>query len=383
MSTGIICEYNPFHNGHKYHINKIKEMYPDDDIVLVMSSHFLQRGETSLINKWDKTEIALKEGVDLVIELPYVFSSQGADIFAKGAIEILDSLKVDRLIFGSEINDIDVLKDMASIQINNNKFNNLVKEYTSEGVNYPTAVAKAIKILTHKEANTPNDLLGISYIKEIIKQNSKIKPICIQRTNDFHSKNAYGTIASATSIREYIKDGKDYSRLVPESTFQYLNNELFFTDKFFDLLKYKIISNFDELSKFQTVDEGIEARIKKYIFESNSLDELINNIKTKRYTYNKIKRMLMHILCGFTKEEAKLCNSSEYIRVLGFNDKGKKFLNNIKKESRLPIITCYSNINSKILDIEFRTSAIYFMITNEKDKNKLINMDYKHKPVIK
>ena len=383
MSTGIICEYNPFHNGHKYHINKIKEMYPEDDIVLVMSSHFLQRGETSLINKWDKTEIALKEGVDLVIELPYVFSSQGADIFAKGAIEILDSLKVDRLIFGSEINDIDVLKDMASIQINNNKFNNLVKEYTSEGVNYPTAVAKAIKILTHKEANTPNDLLGISYIKEIIKQNSKIKPICIQRTNDFHSKNAYGTIASATSIREYIKDGKDYSRLVPESTFQYLNNELFFTDKFFDLLKYKIISNLDELSKFQTVDEGIEARIKKYIFESNSLDELINNIKTKRYTYNKIKRMLMHILCGFTKEEAKLCNSSEYIRVLGFNDKGKKILNNIKKESRLPIITCYSNINSKILDIEFRTSAIYFMITNEKDKNKLINMDYKHKPVIK
>ena len=202
MSTGIICEYNPFHNGHKYHIDKIKEMYPNDEIILVMSSHFLQRGETSLINKWKKTEIALTEGVDLVIELPFVFSSQGADIFAKGAIEILDSLKVDRIVFGSEINDIEVLKDMASVQINNNKFNSLVKEYTSEGVNYPTAVAKAIKILTHREANTPNDLLGISYIKEIIKQNSKIKPMCIQRTNDFHSKNAYSTIASTTSIRE-------------------------------------------------------------------------------------------------------------------------------------------------------------------------------------
>ena len=383
MSTGIICEYNPFHNGHKYHIDKIKEMYPNDEIILVISSHFLQRGETSLINKWKKTEIALTEGVDLVIELPFVFSSQGADIFAKGAIEILDSLKVDRIVFGSEINDIEVLKDMASVQINNNKFNSLVKEYTSEGVNYPTAVAKAIKILTHREANTPNDLLGISYIKEIIKQNSKIKPMCIQRTNDFHSKNAYGTIASATSIREYIKDGKDYSRLVPDSTLKCLNEDLYFTEKYFDLLKYKIISNLNELDKFQTVDEGIEGRIKKYIFLSNSLEELINNIKTKRYTYNKIKRMLIHILCNFTKEEANQCNTSEYIRVLGFNQNGKNFLNSIKKESKLPIITSYSNIDSKILDIEFRTSAIYFMIANEKDKNELINMDYKHKPVIK
>jgi predicted nucleotidyltransferase len=348
-----------------------------------MSSHFLQRGETSLINKWKKTEIALTEGVDLVIELPFLFSSQGADIFAKGAIEILDSLKIDRIVFGSEINDIEVLKDMASIQINNNKFNSLVKEYTSEGVNYPTAVAKAIKILTHREANTPNDLLGISYIKEIIKQNSKIKPMCIQRTNDFHSKNAYGTIASATSIREYIKDGKDYSRLVPDSTLKCLNEDLYFTEKYFDLLKYKIISNLNELDKFQTVDEGIEGRIKKYIFSSNSLEELINNIKTKRYTYNKIKRMLIHILCNFTKEEANQCNTSEYIRVLGFNQNGKNFLNSIKKESKLPIITSYSNIDSKILDIEFRTSAIYFMIANEKDKNELINMDYKHKPVIK
>jgi predicted nucleotidyltransferase len=272
---------------------------------------------------------------------------------------------------------------MASVQINNNKFNSLVKEYTSEGVNYPTAVAKAIKILTHREANTPNDLLGISYIKEIIKQNSKIKPMCIQRTNDFHSKNAYGTIASATSIREYIKDGKDYSRLVPDSTLKCLNEDLYFTEKYFDLLKYKIISNLNELDKFQTVDEGIEGRIKKYIFSSNSLEELINNIKTKRYTYNKIKRMSIHILCNFTKEEANQCNTSEYIRVLGFNQNGKNFLNSIKKESKLPIITSYSNIDSKILDIEFRTSAIYFMIANEKDKNELINMDYKHKPVIK
>jgi predicted nucleotidyltransferase len=383
MSTGIICEYNPFHNGHKYHIEKIKEKYKDDTIILVMSSHFLQRGESSIMDKWKKTEVALLEGVDLVIELPFVFSSQGADIFAKGAIEILDSLNVDRIVFGSETNDIEILKDMASVQIGNSKFNKLVKDYIDEGVNYPTAVSKAIKILTKCETNSPNDLLGICYIKEIMKQKSKIKPECILRTNDFHSKDAYGTIASATSIRTMIKDHKNYSKFVPESTLKYLEEELYFIDDYFDLLKYKIITNLASLDKFQTVDEGIEARIKKYIFESNDLESLINNIKTKRYTYNKIKRMLVHILCDFTKEDANNCKESEYIRVLGFNEKGKNYLNKVKKESRLPIITGYSNIESKILDIEFKVSSIYFMISKEKNKNDLINMEYKHKPVIK
>ena len=258
-----------------------------------------------------------------------------------------------------------------------------IKDYIDEGVNYPTAVSKAIKILTKCETNSPNDLLGICYIKEIMKQKSKIKPECILRTNDFHSKDAYGTIASATSIRTMIKDHKNYSKFVPESTLKYLEEELYFIDDYFDLLKYKIITNLESLDKFQTVDEGIEARIKKYIFESNDLESLINNIKTKRYTYNKIKRMLVHILCDFTKEDANNCKESEYIRVLGFNEKGKNYLNKVKKESRLPIITGYSNIESKILDIEFKVNSIYFMISKEKNKNDLINMEYKHKPVIK
>lgn len=383
MTTGIICEYNPFHNGHKYHIQKIKEMYPDDTIILVMSSNFLQRGETSLINKWDKCEIALNLGVDLVCELPFVFSSQGADVFAHGAIEILDSLNVDRLVFGSEINDIDVLKDMARVQVNNNRFNELVKEYVLEGVNYPTAISKAIKILTKHETNKPNDLLGISYIKEIIKLKSKIQPICIKRTNDYHGTNTDNEIISATSIRNLLKENKDISKYVPDITLKYLKNDMYFIDNYFDFIKYKIISNFDCLYKYQTVDEGIEGRIKKAIYESNNLEELINKIKSKRYTYNKIKRMLVHILCGFTKEEAKQTKNSEYIRILGFNGNGKNFLNKIKKISRLPIITGYSNINSKILDIEFRVNAIYFLVEKEKNKNNLINMEYKHKPIIK
>ncbi len=383
MSTGIICEYNPFHNGHLYHINKIKELYPNDTIVLVMSSHFLQRGDSSLINKWDKTDIALSLGVDIVIELPFVFSSQGADIFAKGSIEILKNMNVDRLIFGSETNNIDTLTAIANIQINNKEFDEVVKKYLEEGISYPTALSKAVYTLTNIKVEKPNDLLGVSYIKEIIIQKANITPMSIKRSNDFHSLELDNDIVSATSIRNALKNRTEIQRFVPQIVYDYLQKEISFSDDYFGLLKYKIISSINNLNTYQTVDEGIENRIKKYIYTSNSLDELIENIKTKRYTYNKVKRMLTHILCGFTKEEALRNKTNEYIRILGFNEKGKKYLNIVKKESSLPIITGYSNINSEILDIERRVSSIYFLIFKQKNKNYLMEMEYKHKPIIK
>ncbi len=383
MSTGIICEYNPFHNGHLYHINKIKEMYPDDIIVLVMSSHFLQRGDSSLINKWDKTDIALSLGVDIVIELPFVFSSQGADIFAKGSIEILKNMNVDRLVFGSETDDIEILSNIASIQIDNDEFDIKVKTYLDEGISYPTALSRAVCDLTNIKIDKPNDLLAISYIKEIKKQKANIKPICIKRTNDFHSLKLDNDVVSATSIRNALKENKDIKKYVPPIVYEYMQKDLSYTEDYFDLLKYKIISDFNNLSIYHTVDEGIENRIKKYIYTSNNMDELINNIKTKRYTYNKVKRMLTHILCSYTKEEAAGTQKGEYIRILGFNKKGKEYLNKVKKTSSLPIITGYSNIKSEILDIEKRVSSIYFLPFKQKNKNYLMEMEYKHKPIIK
>lgn len=383
MSTGIICEYNPFHNGHLYHINKIKEMFPDDIIVLVMSSHFLQRGDSSLINKWDKTDIALSLGVDIVIELPFVFSTQGADIFAKGSIEILKNMNVDKLVFGSETDDIDILKNIANIQINNDSFDLKVKTYLDEGISYPTALSNAVYDLTDIKIDKPNDLLAISYIKEIKKQMANIKPVCIKRTNDFHSLKLDNEIVSATSIRNALKENEDVKKYVPTIVYDYLQKELSFTEDYFDLLKYKIISDLNILNIYHTVDEGIENRIKKYIHTSNNMDELINNIKTKRYTYNKVKRMLTHILCSYTKEEALRTKNSEYIRILGFNKEGKNYLNKVKKTSLLPIITGYSNIKSEILDIEKRVSSIYFLTFKQKNKNYLMEMEYKHKPIIK
>lgn len=383
MNIGIICEYSPFHNGHLYHINKIKEMFPNCNIILIMSSSFLERGDISILDKWAKTDIALEMGVNIVIELPFVFSSQSADIFAKGAIEILKSMHVDKIIFGSELNDINKLKEIASTQINNKEFEALVKDNVSKGINYPTALAKSLKEILGYTTNNPNDLLGISYIKEIIKQDAKIEPITIKRTNDFHDKKLSNKIASASSIREAIRKNKNVKKYVPLITYKYLKKQCYLIEQYFPYLKYKIISEINNLDIYQTVDEGIEGRIKKYIYTSNSLEELIKNIKNKRFTYNKINRMLIHILCGFTKEEAKKYKNNEYIRILGFNKSGREYLNKIKKISELPIITGYSNTSSKILDIEFRVSSIYYMASKEKNKTILMTREFTQTPIIK
>ena len=157
-SVGIICEYNPFHNGHLYHLDKVKELYPDHAIILIMSGNFTERGDVSIINKWDKTSIALKYGVDLVIELPYVFASESADKFAYASIRLLDLLGVDALVFGSESNNVDLLYTLADTQLNNKKYDKLVKEYIDEGINYPTALSKALFDITGKKIDKPNDI---------------------------------------------------------------------------------------------------------------------------------------------------------------------------------------------------------------------------------
>ena len=341
--VGIIAEYNPFHNGHLYHLNKVKEMFPDSYIVLVMSGNFTQRGDVSVIDKWDKTDIALNYGVDLVVELPFVFATEGADIFARASIEILDKLDVDYLVFGSESNDIKKLTTLAEVQTNNKKYDILVKEYLSEGVNYPTALSKALTDITGIKMDKPNDILGITYIREIMLQKSKIKPFTVKRNNDYNAKELEEFYSSATSIRYALKNNDSVSTQVPEYTNRFLNKKLMFIDNYFNLLKYNIMIN-NNLDLIQTVDEGIHNRIKKYIVNSKSLDELILKVKTKRYTYNKLNRMFTHILCNFTKEEASKFKNIEYIRVLGFNSNGRLIIKDIKDDIDIPIITNFSDI---------------------------------------
>ena len=375
---GIICEYNPFHNGHLYQIKKIKETYKDSLIIVCLSSCFMQRGEASILNKWDKTRLAIESGVDLVLELPFAFATQYQDIFAKGALTILNHLKIDTLVFGSECNDIELLKNLASIQLKDDGYNHLVKRYLDLGLNYPTSLSKALFDISGVKLDKPNDLLALAYVKEIIKNNYDIEPFSIRRTSDYHNSNLDSDIVSASTIRKLLKDGVNVNNYLPYNIYDYLSE--IDEDKYFALLKYQIINNIDCLDKFQTVDEGIENRIIKYINMVNSKEELILKVKSKRYTYNKINRMFTHILTNFTKEDAKDLEI-EYLRVLGFNTRGKNYLNKIKKDIGIPIINKYIPNMYKSLDIEFRVSLIYSLILKDKGDD-FLKREYRNKPVI-
>lgn len=373
---GVIAEYNPFHLGHLYQINKIKEMYPNSIIIAIISTNFTERGEISIINKWDKTKICLEYGIDLVVELPTLYATQSADIFAYGAISILNNLHIETLVFGTESDNIDNLIKLANIGLNDKKYNELVKKYLDTGVNYPTAQSKALKDITNINIDKPNDLLALSYIKEILKNNYNITPISIKRTNDYHGKIVESNIVNASLIRKMITQNEDISKYVPELTLKYIN-KFISIDNAYKYLIYTIINNKEHLNEYLSVDEGIENRLIKQITNSCSWEELVMNIKTKRYTYNKINRMLLHILLGIKKTD----NIKDmYIRILGFNTKGRNYLNKIKKNITMPIFTSYKPDKVNSLDIEYKSTYIYSLITNDLS---LIKKEYQNKPIIK
>lgn len=373
---GIIAEYNPFHLGHLYQIQKTKEMYPDSIIIAIISTHFTERGDISILNKWDKTRICLEHNIDLVIELPTLYATQSSDIFASAALNILNHFKIDTLVFGSETDNIEILYQLANTQLNNKEYDKLVQSYLDKGINYPTAMSKALNQLTSSTVDKPNDLLGLSYVKEIIKNNYQITPVSIKRNNNYHGNTIESNIISANLIRKMHLENKDITPHIPNNTKQYLYNNISMNNAF-NLLKYKIINESNNLNKYLTVDEGIENRILKYIYESNNYQELVMNIKTKRYTYNKINRMLLHILLDIKKED----NTKDiYLRVLGFNAKGRTYLNKIKKDTTIPIYMGYKKNVSKTFDIELKSTSIYSLIVKD---NTLIKYEYQNKPIIK
>ena len=373
---GIIAEYNPFHLGHLYQINKIKEMYPDSIIIAIISTNFTQRGDISIINKWNKTNICLDNNIDLVIELPTLYATQSSDIFAYAALKILNEFKIDTLVFGTETDDINTLYKLANTQLNNQEYDTLVKKYLLDGINYPTAMNKALNKLTNLNITKPNDLLALSYIKEIIKNKYNITPISIKRTNDYHQNKITNNIISANLIRKLHQENKDINQYIPYKQEKYIYNNISINNAF-PYLKYQIINQKNNLDRYLTVDEGIENRILKFINNSSTWEELVMNIKTKRYTYNKINRMLLHILLGITKID----NTKEiYLRILGFNKQGRNYLNKIKKDINIPIYTSYKENISNTFNIELKSTLIYSLIVNDPN---LIKKEYQNKPIIK
>ncbi len=359
---GIIAEYNPFHNGHLYQIHEIKKRYPDSIIIAIVDGYFTQRGDISIITKEDKIKDALANNVDIVIELPVLFATQSADIFANSAIKLLNELKINKLCFGSESNNLELLSQIADKQLEEG-FNDKVKKYLKEGINYPTALKKALNISF--DYNNPNDLLAISYLKTIKQNSYNIEPISIKRTNEYHDLTKNNGIISASNIRNKIIKHQNIKEFVP------IINNYYYND-YFKYLKIIILNT--HLKNILDVDEGLDNSIINLLNKSKSLDDLILNIKSKRYTYNKINRMLTHILLGIKKKDANL--EIDYLKILGFSSRGKDYLNKIKKDISLPLYT--NKLISKVKDYEIKSSLIYDLINDTSTyefeiKNKPIN----------
>ena len=386
-AVGLIVEYNPFHNGHKYHLEKAKQESKADIAIAVMSSNFIQRGEPALLDKWARTEMAIQNGVDIVIELPVFYSNQSAEIFSLGAVGILNKLKVDSIVFGSESGEVESLKKVARLQIEKkDELDEIIQKSMSDGESYPNAMAKAIKkVLNIDNIFTPNNILGIEYIKAILKLKSKIKPLTIKREkSDYHSQNIEEEIASATSIRNAIIKGdfESIKKAVPIETYEILEREyqkdnFVFWDDFYEILKYKIITEYDKLKNIQDMEIGFENRIYKAILETTNFNDFFDQIMTKRYTISRVKRILSHILLDIdaviTKEVKQ--DIAPYVRLLGFNKKGMEYLKQIKKGDEVEFLTNLKGVEKKLsskklrmLKFEEKASNIYKIKGKNKDR---------------
>ena len=408
---GIIAEYNPFHNGHMYHLQKAKEQSGAQYCICVMSGNFVQRGNTSIVNKWKKAEMALLNGVDLVIELPTIYSVASAEGFSLGAIKLLNNLKiVDAISFGTETSDFAALNNISSI-VNEEpmKYKSILNSELKKGLSFPKARENALMLYLNDNKrydnilNTPNNILAIEYLKALKKIKSTIQPIPVKREKVYYNDNVIvDEFASATAIRKLLKNEEfsEIRKVVPKSTYQILKKETELGNVVLDLSRYEkeIIYNLrrmtvGEIAELPDVNEGLEHSLKNAANYSNDITNLINIVKTKRYTVTRIQRILICALLGITKRDVGMAKKTEpYIRVLGFNEKGKELISRINKQNpKATVITSVkkfqdknnNNKNSKIykrlLDIDIFSTNVYTMACKSES---LANLDYTKNMVI-
>ena len=351
MGLGIIAEYNPFHNGHLYHILKSKELTKDDYVIALIGGNFTQRGESSIVDKWTKAEMALAGGADLVIELPSLYSVSSAENFADGAVKILNSLKVVvHLSFGAECQELNKLNIIANILYEEPKeFKAFLADELSKGVSFPKARENAIlsylKDFSYKNIlSEPNNILGIEYLKALKKYRSRIKPVLVPRKSSGHLTLDYtGSISSSTSIRNMLKTGNtaNLKDALTPSSYTILKDEInkghFVIDfsKFEKIALYNLrLMSLEDIKKIPDVSEGLEHLIKRAALSCNTFDDFINIVCSKRYTKTRIRRILLYSILGITKKDIDISKKIvPYVRVLGFNDKGKNLVSKIKRKN--------------------------------------------------
>ena len=364
--VGLIAEYNPFHNGHQYHIEKAREITGADAVIVVMSGDFVQRGTPAIMPKHLRTETALKGGASVVIELPVCYATGSAEHFAYGAVSILEKLGcVDAICFGSECGNIEVLQDLAKIIHDEPKqYKESLSHYLRQGDSFPLARQKAMKdFLKSNVADSilgePNNILGIEYLKALYRLNSKIKPHTIQRVGShYHDDYLQKSYSSASAIRKAMSqaielDEFDIENQMPASCASLMKEAYghrypIYANDFSLLLKFKLLrENKESLMKYADVSEELANRILNKLNEFISYEQFCELLKTKEVTYTRISRALLHILLDIKNEDL---NEIEYARVLGFRIADSEVLSQIKKQASIPLVTKLAAIDSLVMD---------------------------------
>lgn len=394
-AVGLVTEYNPFHNGHLYHLNKAMELTGADISVAVMSGDFVQRGEPAVLDKYTRASMALNSGVNLVAELPVNYAVSSAESFAAGALKVLDYIKADSIAFGSESGDIERLSKLAHILCDNE--DTLYKEiskYTANGISYAAARQKVVEKLTDKDTaamlTSSNNILAVEYLKAIIKNNYAIKPYTVQRQGDsYNDTDIRSEYASATALRENLK-ADNISEYIPvkaglilSSNTNYIYPDDITEALFTRLLDILFASNYDKnvfienVMQYPDVSKEIAGRLYKSAMdmitrtvpqgaESKdngvfSFGSLCEHIKTKEVPLSRIKRALVRIMLGLDKKHMEKYSNAPYIRVLGFDKKGQEYLSYIRKTVEVPLITKTADYKEMLLD-DIHAANIYNMI---------------------
>lgn len=387
---GVVSEFNPFHNGHEYLLNKINNFSKNNIIIVALSSSFVQRGEPGFLTKWQRTELALKGGANLVVELPFVFSCQNAEIFSLGAIGILNNLNITDLVFGSETDEIQKLINIAKVLLTNNpSYDKLLKEKLQSGTSF--IVSRNESLLESGMLNSedieilskPNNILGIEYIKSVLKINPNINIKNISRIGVQHDSNiTLNKYSSASYIRNLPRNNPKLKNLVPSYTYKMIQkNKSPDLEKLLDLLKYKFLIDKDSMKNSLEYEVGVENRFDKYLYDVKSFNEIIDKVSNKRLTKSRIRRLVISYLLNVEKKDVfKALENNEYLRILGMDEEGMKYLRKLEK----PYITNFKEIknhneNVKFIgEIEVKTTNLYSIFTNNN-----INLDYKRSPIIK
>jgi len=354
--TGIIAEYNPFHNGHLYQINKAKENGADS-VIVVMSGDFVQRGTPAVMDKYSRAKMALLNGADMVLELPVLYSTGSAQYFARGAVSILDKLGViDTLTFGCETNQPDLLMNVARfLSEEPDSYKEFLQNGLKTGLSFPKARELAVEQLLGKDASlllsSPNNILAVEYVIALLQRNSEIQisPIKREGAGYHEEKLQEGVHASASALRDILKDSDCFETLkahVPESVYEIMKENFnvgypIFANDFSDMLHYKLLSSSGDYSVFGDIGKDFHAKIKNALFEFNSWTWFCDLLKSKDITHSKISRGLCHILLDIKESDYDLCKGTDYAsyaRILGFTPKGKELFSEIKKQSPLSFI---------------------------------------------